>query len=59
MESASSFDRGYGDDLILRPRPMKPVNPIVLRAMGEDGGGNLKPSGHTAESQVSSGISRY
>ena len=59
MESSSSFDRSNGGDHILRPRPVKPSNPMVLRAMSEESGGGLKPNGKAMESQVSSSISRY
>lgn len=38
---------------------MKPANPMVLRAMSEEAGGNLKPNGHATDSQVPSGMSRY
>lgn len=58
MDTPPPFDGSDGTDHILRPRPVKPSNPMVLRAMSEERGSSLKPNGN-AESQVPSGISRY
>ena len=57
MDSPSPHDGSNETDHILRPRPMKPSNPMILRAMSEERGSSLKPNGHV-ESQVPSGISR-
>lgn len=50
-----SSGQNDGTDSIRRPRPIKPGNPMVLRAQSEEG--SLKPS-HGSE-QLPSGISRY
>ena len=44
-----------GTDHILRPRPVKPANPMILRTQSEEG--SLKPDcgGH----HQASGVSRY
>ena len=55
---STSYKHTNGGDHILRPRPLKPGNPVVLRAMSEERSG-LKPNGNTADSDVASGISRY
>ena len=52
--NSSSYQNG-GTDHILRPRPIKPGNPMILRAQSEEGG--LKTNGHH-EGQLS-GMSRY
>lgn len=44
MASSSSSTQNIGPDHIIRPRPVKPSNPMVLRAQSEEG--NLKPNGH-------------
>lgn len=44
MASSSSSTQNGGPDHIIRPRPVKPSNPMVLRAQSEEG--NLKPNGH-------------
>ena len=58
MASSSRNDHDSDHDHILRPRPMKPGNPMVLRAMSEDRESGLKPNGG-ADSHMPSGISRY
>lgn len=54
MISSSTEQNGVVDN-ILRPRPIKPENPMVLRAQSEERG--LKPN-HAVES-IPSGISRW
>lgn len=54
---ASSPPSNGALDHILRPRPVKPGNPRVLRAQSEDREGGLKAAGGP-ESNVQSGISR-
>lgn len=55
MASSSSLTRNDGPDHIIRPRPVKPSNPMVLRAQSEEG--SLKPgNGHI--DTVMSGNSR-
>lgn len=57
MASSSSPNQDFGPDHIIRPRPVKPSNPMVLRAQSEEG--SLKPNGHidTIMSGTSSGRS--
>ena len=55
---SSSYNHTNGGDHIIRPRPMKPGNPMVSRALNEEGSG-LKPNGKSTESELPSGISRY
>ena len=55
MVSSSSLTQNGGPDHIIRPRPVKPSNPMVLRAQSEEG--SLKPNGHI--DTVLSGASRY
>ena len=55
---ASNSGNDHDHDHILRPRPLKPGNPMVLRAMSEDRESGLKPNGGT-ESHMPSGISRF
>lgn len=55
MTSSFSVGQNVAADNILRPRPVKPGNPIVLRAQNEEGG--LKPS--QGVELLSSGVSRY
>lgn len=54
MASSSSLIQDGGPDHIIRPRPVKPSNPMVLRA--QSGEGSLKPNGHI--DTVMSGTSR-
>lgn len=51
--NSPSYQNG-GTDHILRPRPVKPGNPMILRAQSEEG--SLKPNGNH-DGQLS-GISR-
>lgn len=55
MASSSSPIRNGGLDHIIRPRPVKPSNPMVLRA--QSGEGSLKSHGHI--DTMMSGSSRY
>ena len=55
MASLSSSIQNGVPDHIIRPRPVKPSNPMVLRAQSEDG--NLKPNGQA--DTILSGTSRY
>lgn len=55
MASSSSPNQDFGPDHIIRPRPVKPSNPMVLRAQSEEG--SLKPNGHI--DTIMSGTSRY
>lgn len=57
MATSSSQAQNGGPDHIIRPRPVKPSNPMVLRAQSEEG--TLKPNGHldTGLSGASSGRS--
>lgn len=56
MASSFSQTQNGGPDNIIRPRPVKPSNPMVLRAQSEER--NLKPNGHI-DTIIMSGVSRY
>lgn len=55
MASSSSPIQNGGPDHIIRPRPVKPSNPMILRAQSEEG--SLKPNGHIDTTM--SATSRY
>ena len=55
MASSFSSTQNGGSDQIIRPRPVKPSNPTILRA--QSGEGSLRPNGHI--DTVLSGASRY
>lgn len=55
MATSTSLAQNRGPEYIIRPRPVKASNPMVLRAQSEDG--SHKPNGN-ADSQLS-GNSRY
>lgn len=55
MASSSYPTQNGGHDHIIRPRPVKPGNPMVLRAQSEEG--SLKHNGHI--DTMMSGTSRY
>ncbi|KAL8714701.1 MAG: hypothetical protein Q9225_006526 [Loekoesia sp. 1 TL-2023] len=56
MASSTFHERPHAADSIVRPRPMKPGNPMVLRAQEEDGG--LKVNGGLSKLEnPSSGMS--
>lgn len=54
MASSISSSQNGVTDHILRPRPVKAINPTILRAVNEES--NLKTNGHTEKSL--SGLSR-
>lgn len=54
--AVSSFQtQNGGPDHVIRPRPVKPGNPMVVRAQSEERG--LKPNAHI--DTIMSGVSRY
>ena len=55
MAYTSAPKQNGGPDHIVRPRPVKPSNPMVTRALSEEG--SLKPNGHI--DTIMSGSSRY
>ena len=55
MASSTSLNQNGGPDHIVRPRPVKPNNPMLLR--GQSGEGSLRPSAHI--DTVLSSASRY
>ncbi|KAL8828794.1 MAG: hypothetical protein Q9170_006450 [Blastenia crenularia] len=55
MASSTSHQHHDASDSIVRPRPMKPGNPMVLRAQGEDG--SLKANGGLKLENQLSGLS--
>lgn len=57
MASSSSQTQNGGPDNIIRPRPVKPSNPMVLRAQSEER--NLKPPNGHIDTIIMSGVSRY
>lgn len=57
MAHSTSHHRHDASDGIVRPRPVKPGNPAVLRAQGEDGG--MKANGGPSKLEApASGLSR-
>lgn len=56
MASSFSQTQNGGPDNIIRPRPVKPSNPMILRAQSEER--SLKPNGHI-DTIIMSGVSRY
>ncbi len=59
MASPILHPQNGGTDHILRPRPVKPSNPMILRAQSEEG--TLRPNGQTESqlSAMSTALSRY
>lgn len=55
MASSSLYDQNDESDNILRPRPIKPGNPMILRALGQENG--LKPT--QGVESLASAVSRF
>lgn len=59
MASSSSRQPHDPTDGIVRPRPMKPGNPVVLRAQGENGSHRANGGPLSRIDMPNSGLSRY